>query len=208
MSTYAYVKAPRKLTPLMRKKLERFFAVFDRGSSHIIEREDALALVRKLAARASPALRSELEGKMDDFWNNGLHGGRRPIRQIEFLADTTLARSDPASHKLELTRTLPELADLFFRACASDGRVSRADFAFFQRAVGASDHAQNRRTFAALDADGDGFLSATDFTQAVAHFFTSEDESHPANLLFGALDVQLGFVEALCRHTSHMLSLR
>ena len=188
MSTYSYVKAPRELTPLMRKKLERFFAAFDPHSTHAIEREDALALVRRLSARGAPALRAELEGKMGEFWESGLRGGRRPIRQIEYLAEMATARSDPALQKLELARTLPELADLLFRACASDD-------------------AQGRRTFAVLDADADGFLSAKDFAGAVVDFFTSEDDAHPATLLFGSLDAPLGFAESFCRLATRIFSV-
>jgi hypothetical protein len=189
----------------MRKKLERFFAAFDRCRSERIAREDALALVRKLSERCAPELKAELEGKMEAFWCGGLRGGRRPVRQIDFLAETTLARSDPASQKVELTQTLPELADLLFRASAHDGRVSRTDFTLFQRAMGAIDDAQGRRTFDALDVDSAGFLSAADFEKAVVLFFTSDDEAEPANLLLGSLDAQPGLIETICHHAARML---
>ncbi|MGH3828598.1 MAG: EF-hand domain-containing protein [Pseudonocardiaceae bacterium] len=116
-----------------------------------------------------------------------LPGGGIAISKEQFLASTLTLATDPAAAHA----TVGALATAFLAIADidHDGQIGLAEFRAFH-----SGHCPNLtdagEAFAHLDTDGDGHLSAQEFTQATVEYWSSNDPDAPGNWWLGRLTYQ------------------
>ncbi|MEV6279333.1 EF-hand domain-containing protein [Nocardia sp. NPDC051832] len=114
-------------------------------------------------------------------------GGGTSISKQQFVASTRTLAEDPAA----AAATVGALAEAFLAIADTDadGSVDPAEFTAFQRGhfPGLTD-AEAQQAFSHLDTDGDGRLSAKEFTQAIIEYWSSGDPDAPGNWWMGRPD--------------------
>ncbi|WP_280390594.1 EF-hand domain-containing protein [Nocardia brasiliensis] len=113
--------------------------------------------------------------------------GGTAITREQFITSTRTLAADPAA----AAATVGALAEAFLAIADTDGNgsVDPGEFAAFQRGhfPGLTDE-EAHEAFTHLDLDGDGRLSAAEFTQAIIEFWSSADPNAPGNWWMGRPD--------------------
>ena len=181
------------LTQLQRRKLARYFGVYDVDGDGRVSYSDFERVVENLR---------ELHGLPADFPDGGpLRGlfvrrweslrdladrdGDGRIDREEWLAYWEHVVEDDQLYRHELESAAGRLFDLF--DADENGRIGPDEFAEFYAMFGMQ-QALARRVFLELDHDADGELRRDEVLDAVEEFFRGDDPRAAANLLFGPLD--------------------
>jgi len=83
---------------------------------------------------------------------------------------------------LQLGGLLFDLIDL-----NGDGVIQREEYALFLKVFRVEDEEEIKKAFKVIDTDGSGQLSHDEFIYAVCQYFMTNDESLPANSIFGPI---------------------
>jgi Ca2+-binding EF-hand superfamily protein len=184
--------APDPTPDLLTAKISTGFAHLDAdGDGQLTEHDHVLMGQRAAASLGHPA-GSPAEQRIIDaylrIWRD-LHlphvpAGGTAITREQFLTSTRTLAADPDA----AAATVGALARAFLAIADTDqdGQVGPAEFLTFQRghfpglAEAVADEA-----FRHLDRDGDGRLSADEFTDAVVEFWSSTDPDAPGNWWLG-----------------------
>ncbi|MGH3940713.1 MAG: EF-hand domain-containing protein, partial [Pseudonocardiaceae bacterium] len=113
-----------------------------------------------------------------------LPGGSTAISKEQFLESTLTLATDPAA--AQATVGAVAAAFLAIADIDHDGQVGLAEFrAFHSGHFPDLTEADANEAFAHLDTDGDDYLSAEEFTQAVVEYWSSNDLDAPGNWWMG-----------------------
>ena len=122
---------------------------------------------------------------MQQVWEKYLKESNagQALNEATFIATLKKQVTDPA-----LRDTLAGPLPLFFSAvdANADGNIQSDEFELFFEIIGL-DKSMAPASFQAIDTNNDGQLSLDEFVAAGVEFFTSEDESSPTQLFWGAL---------------------
>jgi Ca2+-binding EF-hand superfamily protein len=177
---------------LLTAKITYGFDHLDADGDGQLTEDDHVLMGQRVAASLGHASGSPAEQQIIDaylrIWRE-LHlphipGGGTAISKEQFLTSTRTLAGDPAAART----TVGALAQAFLAIADTDhdGQVSPAEFFVFQRG-----HFPNltetdaNEAFSHLDADGNGLLSAEEFTQAIIEFWSSTDPNAPGNWWMG-----------------------
>jgi Ca2+-binding EF-hand superfamily protein len=168
---------------------------FDRldvdGDGWLTEHDHVLAGQRVATvlghAPGSPAEKKIIDASLA-IWRD-LHlpyipGGGTAISKQQFLTSTRTLAGDQAAAQA----TVGAVAEAFLAIADADhdGQVSFAEFYAFQRGNFPSlTETDASEAFSHLDVDGDGLLSAEEFTRAIIEFWSSTDPDAPGNWWMG-----------------------
>lgn len=177
---------------MLTAKIRHGFDHLDADGDGQLTEDDHVLMGRRVAASLGHASGSPAEEQIIDaylrIWRE-LHlphipGGGTAISRDQFLTSTRTLADDPAAAQA----TLGALAQAFLAIADTDhdGQVSPAEFHAFQ--CGHFPHlteSDTNEAFAHLDADGNGLLSAEEFTQAIIEYWSSTDPNAPGNWWMG-----------------------
>jgi hypothetical protein len=177
---------------MLKAKIRHGFAHLDVDGDGLLTEQDHVLMGRRSAEALGHAPGSPQEQRIIDaylrIWHD-LHlphipGGGEVISGEQFLASTCSLVDDPRAAQA----TVGAIAEAFLAIADTDvdGRVSPAEFLAFQRGhfPGLTD-VELAEAFEHLDADGDGYLSAEEFTRAGVEFWSSPDPDAPGNWWMG-----------------------
>lgn len=175
------------------RKLNVCFSHVDQNGDGGIEPADALALAARIIAYLGEPFDSKKAQamllSMENSWKrimtvmdedqNGLISPQEWRKGI-----TQVFAADQASY----AEGLRPVAEALFALCDKDGdgRVSREEFAGYQKAFGTSPE-NTRLAFERLDRDRSGFLSVEELISAWQEYYTSVDPDAPGNWLYGPI---------------------
>ena len=176
------------LTELQRRKMTRFFHVYDINNSGFIEENDYKNIAKNFArlrglSRGSEAYR-RLHIKFNFVWEYmqkfGDPNNDYAISLAEFLeyADSLL-EGNYAAIEGSTGSFLFELID-----GDGDGKITLDEFLEFYEAYNI-DETMAWEIFGKLDLNGDSVISAEEFAQLGYDFHYSDDPDSPANWFFG-----------------------
>ena len=177
---------------LLTAKISRGFDHLDLDGDGQLTEHDHVLMGWRVAASLGYAEGSPAERRIVDaylhIWRD-LHlphipDGGTAISRERFLTSTRTLADNPVAARA----TLGALAEAFLAIADrdNDGQIGPAEFLGFQRG-----HfpmlSQNDvdEAFAHLDRDGDGYLSATEVTEAIVEFWSSTDPDAPGNWWMG-----------------------
>jgi Ca2+-binding EF-hand superfamily protein len=177
---------------LLTAKINHGFDHLDADGDGQLTEDDHVLMGQRVAASLGHAAGSPAEQQIIDaylrIWRE-LHlphipGGGIAISREQFLISTRTLAGDPAAAQA----TVGALAQAFLAIADTDhdGLVSPAEFFAFQR--GHFPHlteSDANEAFSHLDTDGNGLLSAEEFTQAIIEFWSSADPNAPGNWWMG-----------------------
>lgn len=179
------------LSPIQKRKLARFFFVFDTDKSGTLEKSDYERIVNNLAAlqnwKPGDAGYDRLHNHfINIIWEHIVrfsdkdHDNRVSLDEWFAYCDDMLSSEE--SYKKEVYSR----AELVFEALDTDrdGRYTVDDFVTFYRAYGI-DTELAAPAFKRLDRDGSGELSMEEIAPICYDFHYSEDPNNPANYFFG-----------------------
>jgi Ca2+-binding EF-hand superfamily protein len=177
---------------LLKAKIEHGFSHLDVDGDGLLTAQDHVLMGRRAAEALGHAPGSPPEQTIIDaylrIWRE-LHlphipGGGDAISREQFIASTGSLADDPDAAQAGLG-ALAE-AYLAIADTDADGRVSPAEFLVFQRGhFPGLTEAEVGEAFAHLDTDGDGNLTAEEFTRACVEFWSSTDPDAPGNWWMG-----------------------
>lgn len=181
------------LTELQRKKLTRYFRVYDiDDDGHIgpADFERVVENVRVLHGLApdSPGHRSLREGYLRRWAAlqasaDADHDGGVDLEEWLAYWDDLLGAED--RYRSEVRAISARLFDLF--DTDEDGEIGPDEFCDFYSVYGMAT-ALARRVFVDLDANGDGVISRSEMKEIGDQFYLGDDPEAPGNLLFGPFD--------------------
>ncbi|MBZ0303036.1 MAG: EF-hand domain-containing protein [Anaerolineae bacterium] len=176
------------LTDLQRRKMTRFFRVYDINGSGFIEESDYMRIAHNFAQmrgfKPSSTEYARLETKFQFVWDYMRKFGD-PNRDYsvsleEFLAYASSVMEDNyAAVEGSTGNFLFELID-----GDSDGRITLDEFRLFYRGYDIQDTVVDH-IFRKLDLNADSVISAEEFSQLGYDFHHSDDPDSPANWFFG-----------------------
>ena len=177
---------------LLKAKINHGFAHLDVDGDGLLTEQDHVLMGRRAADALGHAPGSPQEQRIVDaylrIWHE-LHlpyipHGGTAISREEFLASTGSLADDPEAARA----SVGALAQAFLTIADTDvdGRVSPAEFRVFQRGhfPGLTED-EVAEAFGHLDADGDGYLTAEEFTRACVEFWSSSDPDASGNWWMG-----------------------
>jgi Ca2+-binding EF-hand superfamily protein len=161
------------------------------GDGELDERDHVLMGQRVAAAMGHPAGSPEEQRIVEAYlriWRD-LHlphipDGGTSITRDQFLTSTRSLADDPTA----AAATVGALADAFLEIADTDdnNQVGPAEFLVFQRGhFRGFTEAEAAEAFTHLDVDGDGWLSAQEFRQAIIEFWSSDSPDAPGNWWMG-----------------------
>lgn len=178
------------LSDLQRKKLTRYFRVYDVDDDGRIAQPDferVLENVRALygADEASATHRSLRAGYLRRW--EGLRASADADRDggvdlPEWLAYWNEVLDDEGRYQSEVVAVTRSLLDVF--DTDGDGVLGPDEFCNFYGVYGLKS-AMAREVFRALDTDGDGIVSRRELLAMAHEFYRSDDPEAPGNHLFG-----------------------
>ena len=177
---------------LLTAKISRGFDHLDLDGDGQLTEHDHVLMGWRVAAslgfvEGSPAEQRIVEAYLR-IWRD-LHvphiaDGATAISRERFLTSTRTLADNPVA----AWTTLGALAGTFLAIADADseGRIGPIEFLGFQRGhFPMLSQADADEAFAHLDRDGDGYLSATEFTEAIVEFWSSTDPDAPGNWWMG-----------------------
>jgi Ca2+-binding EF-hand superfamily protein len=178
------------LTDLQRKKLTRYFHVYDVDDDGRIARPDLERVVENVRAlydvdTTSPTYRALREAHL--AWWEALRaaadvdedGG---VDLAEWLAYWGAVLTDDGRYDAEVASVTRSLLGVF--DTDGDGVLGADEFCNFYGVYGLKS-ALARQVFVDLDRDGDGAVSQGELVQMMHEFYRSDDPDAPGNNLFG-----------------------
>lgn len=173
---------------LLIAKINHGFQYLDADGDGLITERDHVLMGHSVARSLGHQEGSEAEAVIVraylTIWHDlhlaHLPAGTEAITREQFVRSTSSLADDPQAARA----ILGALAEAFLTVADADrsGTVDAGEFFVFQRGhfVGLSrDDADE--AFRRLDRDGDGALSAEEFTTAIVEFWTSRDPEAPGN---------------------------
>ncbi|WP_254406296.1 EF-hand domain-containing protein [Streptomyces sp. AC627_RSS907] len=173
-------------------KIERGFDHLDVSGNGVLTESDHVEMGRRVAsslghAEDSPEAERIIEAYLA-IWRE-VHlpfvpTGMQGIPKGQFVASTRTLAGDPEAARA----TLGKLAETYLAIADidQDGRVSPDEFLAFQRGhFPRLSEERAAEAFGHLDTDGDGVLSAAEFTTAVIEFWSSPDPDATGNWWMG-----------------------
>lgn len=180
------------LTDLQRRKLTRYFRVYDIDDDGRIAAADFERVVENVrilhgldtTSPAHRALRDAYLHRWAALRESADHDGDGGIDLDEWLAYwADVIRSDER-YEVEVATTVRRMLELF--DTDEDGVLRPPEFADFFGIYGlGADLA--RSTFEDLDADGDGVITRSELVEIGHEFYRGDDPDAPANRLYGPL---------------------
>jgi Ca2+-binding EF-hand superfamily protein len=173
---------------LLRAKIELGFDQLDVDRDGLLTEQDHVLMGRRTAESLGHAPDSSQARIIVDaylrIWHD-LHlphvpGGGTAISREQFLASTGSLADDPGAARA----SVGALAEAFLAIADTDvdGRVNPTEFFLFQRGhFPGLTEAEAAEAFGHLDTDGDGHLTAEEFTRACVEFWSSPDPAAPGN---------------------------
>ena len=180
------------LTDLLKAKINHGFDHLDVDGDGFLGEQDHVLMGKRAAEALGHAPGSPQEQRIVDaylrIWHD-LHlphipGGGTTISREQFLTSTGSLSDDPRAAR----SSIGALAEAFLAVADidADGSLSPAEFLVFQRGhFPGLGEAEATEAFEHLDADGDGRLTAEEFTRACVEFWSSTDPSAPGNWWMG-----------------------
>lgn len=180
------------LTDLQRRKLTRYFRVYDIDDDGHIGPADFERVVENVRilhglgtdSSAHHALREAYLGRWEALRTSADADENGVVDLEEWLAywDGVL-RSDER-YEIEVAAVVRRLFEVF--DTDEDGVIGPQEFADFWGVYGLASGLA-RRTFQALDANGDGVMSRDELLAIGRQFYRGDDPSAPGNRLFGPI---------------------
>ncbi|MFG3338530.1 EF-hand domain-containing protein [Glycomyces sp. NPDC048151] len=177
---------------ILTAKIAHGFDYLDANGDGRLDEHDHVVLGQRTAANLGYTTGSPEEARIIDayvaIWNDlhrpSLPEGQDHIDKAAFVAVVASLADDPAAAQ----STVGALARAFLSIADDDGSgtVSLNEFAAFQRGHFPDlDRDQTEKAFAHLDLDGDGTLTADEFTSAIVEYWSSTDPDAPGNWWMG-----------------------
>lgn len=184
--------APDLVPDLLTAKISKGFEHLDADGDGQLTEHDHVLMGQRVAASLGHPAGSPAEQRIIDaylrIWRDlhlpHLPDGDTAITRDQFLTSTRSLAADPDA----AAATVGELARAFLAIADTDqdGQVGPAEFLAFQRGhFPGLTEAVADQAFRHLDRDGDGRLSAEEFTSAIVEFWSSADPDAPGNWWLG-----------------------
>lgn len=177
------------LTDLQKRKLTRFFTVFDLNKDGFIQRQDYMMLAENIAKSKgfpphSPLARRVKEVIMRVWENLEILADKNHDHQIileEFLKYRDKLHQDETKYAdlVAAGLTIFDLLDL-----NKDGKVVESEFVSFYKLFHLGEDLA-KEIFPKLDTDSNGYLTREDVLRLGREFDLGDDPSAPGNWLFG-----------------------
>lgn len=177
---------------MLTAKISRGFDHLDLDGDGQLTEHDHVLMGWRVAASLGYAEGSPAEQRIVDaylhIWRD-LHlphipDGGTSISRERFMISTRALADNPVAARA----TLGALAEAFLAIADTDndGQIGPDEFLGFQRGhFPTLSQADADAAFAHLDRDGDGYLSATEVTEAIVEFWSSTDPDAPGNWWMG-----------------------
>ena len=180
------------LTDLQKRKLKRFFAVWDANGDGTITKEDPEQVAQNLATLqglepGSPAYEGFLSGFMtyqDDFIKTVDIDESGRVTLEEWLAYHDEMLQSEERFQGSALMTIGAMFQLMDRD--ADGKITLEEYGAWMKAFGIGEQDITKDVFQKLDVNGDGTLSEEETLQLTREFFYSDDPDARGNWALGA----------------------
>jgi Ca2+-binding EF-hand superfamily protein len=171
------------------KKMKTHYNVIDIDRDGAITPKDFVALadrfieVGNLSDQEAASLRDRLNTIWENYWVGADIDGDGQVSENEYINTMTKVMEDSTARE-----GVGGPLYLLFKVIDTDrsGTISPSEHETFFKCMGINaDH--SAETFAAIDADNDGFISEQEFASSGKAFFLSEDDNHPSRSFWGPL---------------------
>ena len=178
------------LTDLQRKKLTRYFRVYDIDDDNRIGPGDFERVVENVRilhglATDSPgheALRDGFLRRWESLRTSADADHDGSVDLVEWLDHWDHVIETDEQYEAEVTTVAAQLFEIF--DTDEDGVLGTDEFCDFYGVYGLP-YALARRVFLGLDVDGDAVISRTELMDMVHQFYRGTDPNAPGNQLFG-----------------------
>lgn len=180
------------LSDLQRRKLTRYFRVYDVDDDGRIDASDFERVVENVRvlrgeddrSGAHRSLRAAYLGRWEALRAAADGDGDGGVDLDEWLAYWRETLSDDGRYEEEVAAITDRLFTVF--DLDEDDRIGPDEFADFYGVFGIG-HELARRIFSSLDADGDGAITREELLDISRDFYRGTDADAPGNLLFGPI---------------------
>jgi Ca2+-binding EF-hand superfamily protein len=178
------------LTELQKRKLIKFFSMYDANYDGVLVCQDFENIIKKLATLRNFGTRSsKYQLLMDKCMHNwkSLKGGADTSRDKKVCIEEWLNYYDGVlSEEKKYNQEVRYLMELIFEVFDGDGdgKISQKEWAGLLSVYNVSS-VYAPLVFPKLDANQDGFLSKEEVLALIREFFYSDDPEAPANAMFG-----------------------
>jgi len=178
------------LTELQKRKLTKFFSMYDNRCDGVLICQDFESLIKKIANLKNLGLRSPkyyaLQDQLMRKWNDLQNEADVNRDQKVSLEEWLNYYSSVLSDKERYHQTLRSLKATMFDAFDDDnnGKISQQEWAQLLSVYNISP-VYAELVFPQLDANHDGFLTKDEMLHLIYDFFYSDDPTAIANSMFG-----------------------